>query len=120
MLNKKKLEKFRNLLQQQLDELSSNENKTKEEIVVKDSFADLTDRASHETDQQFELRIRDRERKLKNKIKKTLLKIDDNTFGICESCGDYITEERLLARPVTDLCINCKMDQEHEEKHYDD
>ena len=119
-MDKKKIEKFRNLLLEQLKELDTNEDKTKREIIVKENFADVTDRASHETDQQFELRIRERERKLKSKIKSTLEKIESNTFGICESCGEDISEERLLARPVTTLCINCKTEQEHEEKHYED
>jgi len=118
-MNKKKLEKFRKLLLQQLEDLENNENETKKGIVVKENFADVADRASYETEQQFELRIRERERKLKNKIKKTLLKIDEGEFGICENCGEEISEERLLARPVTDLCINCKTQQEHEEKHYE-
>ncbi len=82
----------------------------------KESFPDPTDRASMESDRNFELRIRDRERKLINKVKKALEKIDDETFGFCEVCGEPIDFKRLEARPVTTHCIDCKTSEEEEEK----
>ena len=81
-----------------------------------ETFPDPTDRASLETDRNFLLRIRDRERKLILKIDEALERIEDGTFGICESCGDDISDERLQARPVTTLCIDCKTDSEEKEK----
>jgi DnaK suppressor protein len=69
-----------------------------------------------ESDRNFELRIRDRERKLIGKIREALDRIEDGTFGICEACGEYISEQRLKARPVTTLCIECKKKQENEER----
>ena len=119
-MNKRKIEKVKKILLQQLEDLEENKSQIRKDIIIKEQYADVTDRASYETEQHFELRIRDRERKLIGKIKKTLEKIEDGTFGVCDSCGEEIGEERLLARPVTDLCINCKMQQEHEEKHYED
>jgi DnaK suppressor protein len=62
------------------------------------------------------LRIRDRERRLINKIKEALERIDNGTFGICEMCEEDISEARLKARPVTTLCIDCKIEQEKKEK----
>jgi DnaK suppressor protein len=62
------------------------------------------------------LRIRDRERTLIGKIREALERIEDGTYGICEECGEEITAERLKARPVTTLCIECKKRQETEEK----
>jgi DnaK suppressor protein len=62
------------------------------------------------------LRIRDRERKLLNKIRSALERIDSGEFGICEGCGDEIGYERLEARPVTTFCITCKKKQEDMEK----
>jgi len=82
----------------------------------KDTFPDPTDRANLETDRNFLLRIRDRERRLIVKIKEALARIDDQTFGICEECGEDISEERLKARPVTTHCIACKTKAEEEEK----
>jgi len=81
-----------------------------------ENFPDPTDRATMESDRNFELRIRDRERKLIGKIKEAIERIEDGTFGICEECGEDISEERLKARPVTTLCIDCKKKQEKDEK----
>jgi DnaK suppressor protein len=62
------------------------------------------------------LRIRDREHKLIKKIKKALERIDNGTFGICETCGEEISVKRLKARPVTSQCIECKSKEEALEK----
>ena len=82
----------------------------------KAQFADPSDRASMETDRNFLLRIRDRERKLITKIDRTLEKIEEGNFGLCEECGEEIEFKRLEARPVATLCIECKTLQEEEEK----
>ena len=79
-------------------------------------FADPTDRASLETDRNFELRTRDRERKLIAKIDNTMAMIEADEYGFCEECGVEIGLKRLEARPVTDLCIGCKTRAERKEK----
>lgn len=79
-------------------------------------FPDPTDRAALESDRNFTLRIRDRERKLIQKIDEALKRIDDGTYGICESCGGDISEGRLKVRPVTTLCIDCKTEEEVKER----
>jgi DnaK suppressor protein len=81
-----------------------------------ENFPDLTDQASVETDQNFTLRLREREQKLLKKIDEALERIANGTFGICESCGEEISLKRLEARPVTTLCIECKTRQEADEK----
>lgn len=81
-----------------------------------ESFPDMTDQASAETDQNFTLRLREREQKLMKKIDEALDRINQGTFGMCESCGEEIGLKRLEARPVTTLCIECKTQQEAEEK----
>jgi DnaK suppressor protein len=80
------------------------------------SFPDPTDQASMETDRNFELRIKDRERKLIKKIDQALERIKEGEFGECEACGGDISIKRLQARPVTTLCIECKTAQEQEER----
>ena len=110
-------EYFRRLLQEKLNDLLGEADKTLGDMTdMDDHFPDPTDRASIESDRSFELHIRDRERKLIKKIKKALEKIDKGTYGICEVCGKEIGIERLKARPVTTLCIECKSRQEREEK----
>ena len=112
-----KLDEFKQILQQQLDELLREAGKTVAEMAdEKTNFPDPTDRASLESDRNFELRIRDRERKLISKIREALERIEEGEFGICESCEEEIGEARLKARPVTTLCIDCKTEQERQEK----
>lgn len=81
-----------------------------------ENFPDMTDQASAEADQNFKLRLREREQKLMKKIDEALERINNGTFGICESCGEEISLKRLEARPVTTLCIDCKTRQEADEK----
>src|SRR4030042_6638752 len=81
-----------------------------------EDFPDPTDRASLESDRNFQLRIKDRERKLIQKIKEALDRIEDGTFGTCESCGKPISEKRLMARPMTTQCIDCKTEDERKER----
>jgi len=81
-----------------------------------DNYPDPTVRATAESDRNFELRIRDRERKLLSKIKAAIERIEEGVYGICDECGQDITPKRLEARPVTTLCIDCKTKQENYEK----
>lgn len=80
------------------------------------AFPDVSDQASAEIDQNFSMRIRDRERKLLKKIDEALERMDAATYGTCQQCGGDIPYKRLKARPVTTLCINCKTLQEQEEQ----
>ena len=112
-----KLEAFRAMLNQKINELLSEAGKTVSEMTSsKENFPDPTDRASLESDRNFELRIRDRERKLIMKMQEAIKRIDDGVYGICEACGGPISEKRLMARPVTTDCIDCKTKQEKMEK----
>ncbi len=112
-----KLAFFRFMLTQKINELLDGAEKTVSEMTnEKVNFPDPTDRASLESDRNFELRIRDRERKLIAKMQEAIKRIDDGTFGVCEACGGPISEKRLMARPVTTLCIECKTKQEKLEK----
>ena len=82
----------------------------------RESFPDPTDRASLEGNRNLTLRIRDRERKLITKIDEALGRIADGSYGVCEECSGPIGVERLNARPVTTLCIQCKSEQEATER----
>ena len=116
-MKKTDLNFFKKYLENRLQELLNQADDTVSGMTItNENFPDPTDRANLETDRNFLLRIRDRERKLIGKIKEALGRIDDGTFGICEECGEDISEERLKARPVTTLCIDCKTKAEVEEK----
>jgi len=117
MLTEKKKTFFKKLLNERLDELLNEANKTVSGMTAhKENLPDPSDRATLESDRNFTLRIRDRERKLIGKINEALERIDTGTYGICEECGEDISEARLKARPVTTLCIDCKKKQEMDEK----
>lgn len=109
-MNPERLEYFRSLLQERINELLGEADKTRNVMTGSGAspFPDPTDRATLETDRSYTLRIRDRERKLILKIREALDRIDAGTYGICEICGGDISEKRLLARPVTTMCIDCK------------
>lgn len=116
-LKQEKMETYKALLQQKINELLSEAGKTVSEMTNgKENYPDPNDRASLESDRNFELRIRDRERKLIMKMQEAIKRIEDGVFGICEVCGGPISEKRLMARPVTTLCIDCKTKQEKLEK----
>ena len=116
-LKQGKMETYKALLTQKINELLSEAGKTVTEMTNgKENYPDPNDRASLESDRNFELRIRDRERKLIMKMQEAIKRIDDGVFGICEVCGGPISEKRLMARPVTTLCIDCKTKQEKMEK----
>ena len=77
---------------------------------------DITDRASEEIDRSFELRTRDRERKLINKINTALQRVEDGSYGYCEETGEPIGLKRLEARPVATLSLEAQEMHEKAEK----
>jgi len=116
-MEKDRLEFFKVLLHERLEDLLKNAEETVNGMTDDlETFPDPTDRASLESDRNFTLRIRDRERKLIVKIKEALERIEDGSYGICEKCGGDISEKRLIARPVTTSCIECKKKEEAVEK----
>jgi len=115
-VKKQEIEMFRRLLNERIDELRSEAGKTVETMDDDENFPDSFDRATMESNRNSMLRIRDRERKLIFKIQEALQRLNDGEFGICEECGQEIGIERLKARPVTTLCIECKSNQEIAER----
>ena len=81
-----------------------------------DTGRDSIDQSVTEGMLSTDLRLRDREQKLLNKIQKTIGRLDAGTLDECEDCGDPIGFKRLLARPVTTLCIHCKEEREERER----
>src|SRR3990172_7891019 len=111
------IEKCRAELQGQLDELLAGAERTVVDMtsVEEENFPDPTDRASLESNRNFTLRLRDRDRKLVAKIKEAIKRIEAGTFGICQGCGGGVGEKRVMSRPGTSLSIDCKTVAEEEE-----
>ncbi|HHB77564.1 MAG TPA: RNA polymerase-binding protein DksA [Desulfobulbus sp.] len=108
-------------LKQQLEEMKKDiyadvEETLSEMNAQSGNIPDPNDRATVESDRSFELRLRGRERKLMEKINEALARIKGGTYGICQECGEKISVKRLEARPVAELCIECKTLQEKQEK----
>jgi DnaK suppressor protein len=113
------LEYFRQQLLEWRQQLKDEAAATIKELQSNSSFeADPSDQASLEYGQAVELRTRDRERKLINKIDEALDRIDDGDFGYCTETDEPIGVKRLMARPIATLCIEAKEAQEKEENEY--
>jgi DnaK suppressor protein len=115
-VKKRDAEFFRRLLRERMRELIAEAGRTVDSMDGDENMADPADRASLESSRNSILRIRDRERKLIFKIDEALRRLDEGAYGICENCGENISLARLKARPVTTLCIECKSEQEDEER----
>ncbi|MDC9719455.1 MAG: RNA polymerase-binding protein DksA [Gammaproteobacteria bacterium] len=116
-MNPKQRDHFKAILhawkQDLMEEVDRTVNHLKEDAA---NFADPNDRASQEEEFSLELRARDRERKLTNKINDTLELIEQDEYGFCDTCGVEIGIRRLEARPTATLCIDCKTLAEIKEK----
>ena len=116
-MDKEQLEKFRSQLLEKRDEILAEAGKTLSEMTDQTTnIPDPNDRATIESGRSFELRIRDRERKLLAKIEEAIGRLDEGEYGVCDGCGEDIGVKRLEARPVTTFCIDCKTLQETKEK----
>ena len=116
-MNIKQKNYFKQKLIEWKDKLLKGSNDTilnlKEDKEVSGDFADI---ASAESTKSIELRTRDRERKLINKIDEALKRIENNTYGYCEVTGKPIGLKRLEARPIATLSIEAQQMHENEEQ----
>ena len=117
-LKKKDLQRFTERLKEEKSKILNQLEKTaKADLQLSaDDLPDEVDLASSELNQSMGLRLRDRERLLLQKIEVALAKIEEGTYGVCESCEESIEMKRLEVRPVAELCIRCKEAEEHKEK----
>jgi DnaK suppressor protein len=118
VLNKRNREKFRKMLIEQREQLVGNARRavSGDIHVDPDDFPDEIDTASSEVNLQFTGRLREREQGLLGKIEHALAKIEAGEYGECAECGEDIGTKRLKARPVAELCIDCKAEQEKLER----
>ena len=116
-MNAKMKEYFRQKLVNWKNELLKESSQTLNNLQNEnEAKPDITDRASEEIDRSFELRTRDRERKLINKIDAALHRIEDGSYGYCDETGDPISIKRLEARPVATLSLEAQEMHEKAEK----
>lgn len=107
-----KLEEMRRQLQESAHEAL--------ETMRDDTFqrepGDSVDVSNSEQTRSTQLRLKDREQALLYKVDEAIQRFDSGEYGYCSSCGDAIARKRLLARPVTTMCIECKEEEELEER----
>jgi len=103
-MEKATIEHFKNLFMEILSEEEVFEGKLSEMSME----GDEVDIVSLEKENQLDFRLKARNATYLKKVRKSLQKIDDGTFGECEDCGSEISINRLKARPTADLCIHCK------------
>lgn len=117
-MDQRTLDQFKKELLKRKNAIMQDANRTLNDEVheQKEGMPDTVDRSSLETDRNFILKLRDRNRKLLKKLDEALKRIENKSFGICKDCGEKIDEQRIKARPVATLCIECKERQEEEEK----
>jgi len=121
-MNDRQVEYFRRKLLNWKSDLMSDTRDTIEGLQDGTrNIPDIADRASEETDRALELRTRDRQRKLVNKIDAALRRIDEGEFGYCDVTGEPISLKRLDARPIATMSLEAQEKHERREKvHRDD
>ena len=120
-MSDKQLDFFRNILENQKEDLLSNAGETTEHLREDTSIVpDPADRATIEEEHALELRTRDRERKLLKKISQALVRIDSGEYGFCDETGEPIGLGRLLARPTATLSLEAQQRRELKQKMFGD
>lgn len=120
-MNDRQLEYFRNKLMSWREEILRGSSETLRQLKEEDNrLADMSDWASFETERSFQLRARDRERKLLAKISAAVERINDGSYGYCEETQEPIGLQRLEARPIATLSIEAQERHERREKVFRD
>jgi DnaK suppressor protein len=121
-MKKKDLDTIRELLEEEKKRIHRHLEDISDSSVadLDTASGDSVDIASLEINQNSLQKIGKRELNHLKKIDVALKKMEDGTYGECESCGEQIALARLMARPVAQLCIDCKTEQENEERRYSD
>ncbi|MDD5525689.1 MAG: TraR/DksA family transcriptional regulator [Smithella sp.] len=115
-MNKNKTSQIRNYLVQKMEALRTSANDTIIKLKISDDkFADPFDQAAVEASKEVDLNCLDKDWHLLLDIKETIMRIDSGLFGICDHCGRPISQKRLMAAPMSKLCVMCQ--EEIESRH---
>lgn len=118
-LRKEKLEGFRQQLVDRREQLAVELRQATTDMINEDPFfADSIDQASADTDRNFTVALKNRQRGVLLQIDEALRRLDTGAYGDCVQCGDPIAEARIRAFPFTTLCIDCKAELESEEHRF--
>lgn len=115
-MNQAKLKRFKKVFEAQRNQILFHDKILRDDFNVNlDDRYDEVDQASTDVEQSMRMRLRNREMLYLKKINEALKRIEEGTFGECESCGEDIETKRLEARPTATLCFACKQEEERRE-----
>lgn len=118
-MKNQRLRKFKALLEQQIEGISRSVAPLKQAFSINDDDRmDAIDAANADVQRHIAFRLHERQGKFSEKVFGVAKTFFDGSFGICRACNEEIDVARLLARPMTVLCVDCKTDQEREEKRF--
>jgi DnaK suppressor protein len=111
-MRKTDLVKFKRIFVEQRSQMLTNVAVTDENLMIRPEDKDEVDQANADIEQSMRMQLKNRETFTLKKINEAIKRIEDGTYGECESCGEQIEVRRLQARPTTTLCIACKEEEE--------
>jgi DnaK suppressor protein len=118
-LRKEKVENFRIQLVNRRDSIAADLRSATADLINDAAvYTDSVDQAAADTEKNFSLQLRNRERLVLMQINEALKRVESGTFGECERCDEAISEGRIEAFPFTTLCIECKGELESEEHRF--
>ncbi len=116
-MKSQRLKKFKALLEEQIEGITKSVVPLKQVFSVSDDDRmDEIDAANADVQRQIAVRLHERHGKFSEKVLGVAKTFFDGSFGICRACNEEIDVARLLVRPMTVLCVDCKCDQEREER----
>lgn len=118
-LRKEKVEGYRKQLFARRESIAADLRAVTAQLINDESvYTDAVDQAAADTDKNFTLQMKSRDRNLLWQIDEAIKRLDGGTFGECERCNESIAEGRIDAFPFTTLCIDCKAELESEEHRF--
>jgi DnaK suppressor protein len=117
-MRKETLNRFKKLFEGEKRKLLFNDKVLRDDFSVNsDDRFDEVDQATTDVEQSMRMRLCNRETLYLKKVEEAMQRIEEGTFGLCESCEEDIGLKRLEARPTATLCVSCKEEQERKEVH---
>jgi len=118
-LRKEKVEKYRKELLARRERIAEDLRLMTTQLINDEVvYTDAVDQAAADTDKNFTLQMKNRDRNVLWQIDEAIKRLDDGSFGVCEHCGESISEGRIEAFPFTTLCIDCKSEFESAEHRF--
>ena len=111
-MRKNDLVKFKKIFVEQREQLLMNVTVLDENLMVRPEDKDEVDQANADIEQNMRMQLKNRESFTLQKVNAAIRRIEEGSYGECESCGEHIELRRLQARPTTTLCISCKEEEE--------